>query len=174
MKQILIMDEKDYTEDMGVMRRIAVRAVTFIDGKLLLIQNNRGELKLPGGGIEPGEDDPTALIREVKEETGYDIIPDTIREFGEVEEKRLSKHEPMIWHQTNRLYLCDVYPAQGQCSYTEKERVRGYRQVLFSLDDAIEQNKRVLEREGVHTWNQREYKTMLLIRERLFGNEDRT
>ena len=98
MKQILIMDEKDYTEDMGVMRRIAVRAVTFIDGKLLLIQNNRGELKLPGGGIEPGEDDPTALIREVKEETGYDIIPDTIREFGEVEEKRLSKHEPMIWH----------------------------------------------------------------------------
>ena len=124
--------------------------------------------------LESGEDDPTALIREVKEETGYDIIPDTIREFGEVEEKRLSKHEPMIWHQTNRLYLCDVYPDQGQCSYTEKERVRGYRQVLFSLDDAIEQNKRVLEREGVHTWNQREYKTMLLIRERLFGNEDRT
>ena len=144
MKKILIMDEKDYSEDMEEMRRIAVRAVTFVDGKLLLIQNNRGELKLPGGGIEAGEDDPAALIREVKEETGYDVIPETIREFGEVEEKRLSKHEPMIWHQTNRLYFCDVHPVKGQCSYTEKERVRGYRQVAFSIDDAIEQNKKML------------------------------
>ena len=49
--------------------RVAVRGIIFIDGKLLLIEGKSGEVKLPGGGIDPGEDDYAALVREVKEET---------------------------------------------------------------------------------------------------------
>ncbi|MEV6874117.1 NUDIX domain-containing protein [Amycolatopsis sp. NPDC051128] len=51
------------------------------DGRLLLIRraNNpgSGQWSLPGGRVEPGESDETAVIRELREETGLDVIPGT-------------------------------------------------------------------------------------------------
>ena len=165
MNKLLIMDEHNYTDDMEEIYRVAVRGIIFIDGKLLMIEDSLGEVKLPGGGIDAEEGDYQALIREVKEETGYDVIPESIRPFGEIEEKRLSTHEPMIWHQISRLYMCDVYPEQGMCEYTENEKKYGFRQVLYTLDEALEKNKIMLEKEGKQPCNQREYKTLLLIKD---------
>ena len=165
MNKILVMDEKNYAPDMEEIYRVAVRGIIFIEGKLLMIENNFGEAKLPGGGIEDGEDEYQALLREVKEETGYDVIFESIRPFGEIEEKRLSTQEPMIWHQISRLYFCDVDSVQGQCNYTESEKKHGFRQVLYTLDEAIAKNEKMLEKEGRQAWNQREYKTLLLIRD---------
>ena len=98
MERILTLDEKNYLPDLEEIYRVAVRGIIFIDGKLLMIEDNLGEIKLPGGGIDSGENDYEALMREVKEETGYDVILETIVPFGEIEEKRLSTREPMIWH----------------------------------------------------------------------------
>ncbi len=165
MKKILVMDEKNYAPDLEEICRVAVRGIIFIEGKLLMIENNFGEAKLPGGGIEDGEDEYQALLREVKEETGYDVIYESIRPFGEIEEKRLSTQEPMIWHQISRLYFCDVDSVQGQCNYTESEKKHGFRQVFYTLDEAIAKNEKMLEKEGRQAWNQREYKTLLLIRD---------
>ena len=137
MKKILVMDEKNYTPDLKEIYRVAVRGIIFIDGKLLMIENNFGEAKLPGGGIECGEDDSEALVREVKEETGYDVLVESIVPFGEIEEKRLSVNEPKIWHQISRLYFCDVYPEKGQCNYTENEKKYGFKQILYTLDGSI-------------------------------------
>ena len=67
MEKILIMDAKNYTPDMEELYRVAVRGIIFIDGKLLMIEDKYGEVKLPGGGIDPNEDDFQALVREVKE-----------------------------------------------------------------------------------------------------------
>ncbi len=167
MERILIMDEKNYSPDLEEIKRVAIRGIIFIDGKLLMIENNFGETKLPGGGMDDGEDDYEALLREVKEETGYDVIPESIVPFGEIEEKRLSVYEPMIWHQLSRLYFCDVYPTKGECSYTENEKKHGFKQVLYTLEEALEKNKRMLEKEGLQAWNQREYKTLLLIKDYL-------
>ena len=167
MKRILIMDEMNYPPDLDEIYRVAVRWIIFVEGKLLLIESDSGELKLPGGGIEHGEDDCQALVREVKEETGYDVIPDTIEPFGEIEEKRLSVLEDRLWHQISRLYFCKVHPVKGQCNYSENEIKSGFRQVLYSIEDALEKSKGVLEKDGVQTWNQREYKTLLLIRDHL-------
>lgn len=124
MKKILVMDEKNYPPDMAEIYRVAVRGIIFIEDKLLMIESSFGELKLPGGGIEDGEDDSRALAREVKEETGYDVNMRTI-----------------------------------------SEKKRGFRQVLYSLEDAIEKNRRMLENEGMQAWNQREYQTLLLLRD---------
>ena len=66
MKKILVMDEKNYSPDMDEIFREAVRGIIFFNGKLLMIENSFGETKLPGGGIEKGENEYQALMREVK------------------------------------------------------------------------------------------------------------
>ena len=47
-------------------------------GRLLLVRRARppaqGTWSLPGGHVEPGEDDATAVVREVAEETGLDVV----------------------------------------------------------------------------------------------------
>ncbi|WP_433292647.1 NUDIX hydrolase [Pseudonocardia sp. CA-142604] len=60
-----------------------VGGLTFdADGRLLLIQRRnepgRGLWSLPGGRVEPGEDDATALVREMAEETGLVVCPGTL------------------------------------------------------------------------------------------------
>ena len=165
MNKLLVMDAKDYAPEMDEILRVAVRGIIFKDGKLLMIQSDFGELKFPGGGQEKGESDEATLIRETLEETGYRVIPSSIRPFGEVEEKRLSVHEPMIWHQINRYYFCEVEREQGECRYTESEKKYGFRQVWYTLEDAIRINGDNLKIEGEHAWNQREYTVLKLIRE---------
>ena len=170
MEKILVMDEHNYDENLEEIYRISVRGIIFVAGKLLMIESSFGEVKLPGGGMAPGEDEYQALVREVKEETGYDVIPESIKPFGEIEEKRLAVYEPMIWHQINRLYFCDVYAEQGQCEYSENEKEEGFHQVFYTIEEALEKNERMLEKEGLQAWNQREYKTLLLIKDYLEKN----
>jgi 8-oxo-dGTP diphosphatase len=48
------------------------------DGRLLLVQRanepGKGRWSLPGGRVEAGEDDRAALRREMREETGLDVV----------------------------------------------------------------------------------------------------
>lgn len=185
MEKILTIDEHDYDDNSGEIFRVSIRGIIFIGSKLLLIEDSAGGVKLPGGGMEPGEDDYQALAREIKEETGYEVIPESVKPFGEIEEKRLSVKEPRIWHQINRLYFCDVYPGQGQCGYSENERKYGFHQVFYTIDEALEKNKKMLEHglenplptcavaksssgmpedKARNAWTRREYETLLLIK----------
>jgi|SRR5262249_10898800 ADP-ribose pyrophosphatase YjhB (NUDIX family) len=47
-------------------------------GRLLMIERGRppgvGLWSIPGGRVEPGESDAAALVREVREETGLDVV----------------------------------------------------------------------------------------------------
>lgn len=165
MKKLLVLDKKNYDDSTDEILRNSVRGIIFINEKILLIEDNFGEVKIPGGGVEDGENDIQALCREVREETGYNVIADSIIPFGEIEEKRLSVNEPKIWHHFSRLYLCNVDYKQGLCEFTESEKKQGFRQVLYTLDEAIAKNKRMLNTDKNQAWNEREYKTLLLIRE---------
>lgn len=167
MKRLLTMDEKNYRGDMQEIFRIAVRGIIFIEGRLLMIEDKFGEVKLPGGGVEDGEDDMHTLFREVKEETGFTVVPDSVVPFGEIEEKRLSVHEHMIWHQISRLYFCDVEEGKQECAYSENEKKHGFRPVLYPIEDAIAKNEARLTTRKKQAWNLREYKTLLLIQEYL-------
>jgi len=167
MKKILVMDEKNYGSLTKEIRRAAVRGIIFKSGKLLMVKTKYGEVKFPGGGIERGERDIDTLIRETKEETGYDILTSTVKEFGCVEEKRESLNSARIWHQYSFYYFASVNDNPSSPSYTLKERRAGYQVVWTTLDEAIRLNKELLDREGYLAWNQREYKTLNLIKKYL-------
>ena len=70
------------------------------------------------------------------------------------------------------MYFCGVDSGRlGECSYSAGEKRRGFRPVLYALEEAIGKNEAMLDREGKHTYNLREYKTLLLIREHLESGE---
>ena len=165
MKKLLLMDAGNYSENMKEIRRIGVRAIAFKDDKLLMLMCNDNELKLPGGGQDAGESDLDTLVRETCEETGYHVLRDTAEPFGEIEEKRLSYKEPMIWHQFNRLYFCDVDDNPEACKYTPHEIRLGFHPVWVTIEEALKVNKAMIEAEGKSPLNQREYNSLLLIKE---------
>lgn len=52
---------------------ISIKGVLIEEGRVLLLENERGEWELPGGRPEPGEAPEAALIREFGEELGAEI-----------------------------------------------------------------------------------------------------
>lgn len=53
---------------MPVNAPLSVKGVLLVDGRVLLLRNERAEWELPGGRPEPGETEPQTLVREFREE----------------------------------------------------------------------------------------------------------
>lgn len=123
MKDLFVMDAKDYPEDGPVFRRPSARAVISHDGKMLLIYSKKFNcFQLPGGGIRDGEDPRDALCREVEEETGYRVIPESIEEFGRVLRRNADEYnEGGIFEQENLHYFCDIEEEQGELKLDRHE-----------------------------------------------------
>lgn len=101
--------------------RLAVRAVLFHDGRLLLVNAWPGaECNLwcaPGGGVEPGRSLPDNLAREVHEETGLAIevgTPCLVNEF----------HEPESgFHQVEVFFRCTLAGGALDAAWRDPEGV---------------------------------------------------
>jgi len=52
---------------------VSVKGVAVQGGRVLLLQNERDEWELPGGKLEPGEDPGDCVIREIAEESGWQV-----------------------------------------------------------------------------------------------------
>lgn len=52
---------------------VSVKGVAVQGGKVLLLENERAEWELPGGKLELGEDPPECVVREISEETGWQV-----------------------------------------------------------------------------------------------------
>jgi 8-oxo-dGTP pyrophosphatase MutT (NUDIX family) len=52
---------------------ISIKGVCVREDRVLLLHNERDEWELPGGKLELGEDPTTCLIREINEETGWNV-----------------------------------------------------------------------------------------------------
>lgn len=163
MKTLLTIDEKDYDSTLPDFKRIAVRGIFFVNGKMVFIEATSGELKIPGGGMEEGETDQQVLIREVQEETGYIVKPESIKAFGEIIERRMAKYEPMIWNQINRLYFCEVEETKTECNYSQNEIKQGFKLAYYTIEEALEHNKKYLLEIGEDLEKEREYQILKLI-----------
>ena len=83
MRALFDIDTKDYDPKGPAFVRPSVRGIILRDGKVAMVHSLKYDYyKFPGGGIEAGETRPQALIREVLEESGLQVRPESIREYG--------------------------------------------------------------------------------------------
>lgn len=140
MRPFLTLDETSIDKNLpvssreGYTTRQAARAV-LIDpaGKVALLHvTNDNYYKLPGGGIDEGEDPLRALERELIEETGCQ--GEIIHELGTVLEQRY------YWNMTQTSY-CYVVRQTGEKhepDFTDSEKERGFQLVWADgIDEAI-------------------------------------
>lgn len=108
MRLLFEIDTKDYDIHGKAFIRPSVRSIIIQENKVAMVHSIKYDYyKFPGGGIEFGESQTHALIRETIEETGLIIVPTSIREYGYVH--RIQKGEKeSVFIQDNYYYLCDV------------------------------------------------------------------
>ena len=110
MRELFTVDTQDYNPNGSVHRRPSARAIIERDGKVLVMHSRKfNYYKFPGGGIEQGETPEQALVREVREESGYFVRPETIEEYGSVLRRNRDNKDPEgIFEQQNYYYFCEI------------------------------------------------------------------
>ena len=142
MRRLFEVDLQDYEGCSKVFRRPSARAIIFKGDKLALVYaTNEKYYKFPGGGIHDDEDKKQALIREVKEEVGLKVIPESITEFGSVLRRQKSDRDTdTVFEQENYYYLCEVEDTAGCQNLDEYEKDAGFGLVYADIDEAIKVN----------------------------------
>lgn len=150
---VLTIDKKEAK----TIQREAVRAVIFRDHQILLIHSNKGDYKLPGGGVQKNESHAEGLLREIVEETGYSscIVKDKI---GEVIERRKDNYEQNAYFEmTSHYYLCEIASNdQVDQQLDDYEAIQEFTPRWITIDEAIEQNQKILNQLEKNSWINRE------------------
>ena len=108
MRKLFDIGITNYNVNGTAFRRPSARAIIIRDGKIGMIHSLKYDyFKFPGGGIESNESQIDALIREVREEAGLIVLPDTIKEYGYVHRVEKGMKEE-LFIQDNYYYLCDT------------------------------------------------------------------
>ena len=144
MKQLFTIDAKDYDPSWPKSYRPSVRGIIINkDGLISLIYSQKYHFyKLPGGGIEEGESHLETLIREVDEETGLTVIPDSIQEFGEaLRIQKSSALKDTIFVQQNYYYICQTTDQIHSQHLDQDEQEADFILKTVSLDEAITTNQ---------------------------------
>ena len=155
MKTLYTIDLKNYDKNWKRSKRDSARGIISLgQNKLALVYATKdGYYKFPGGGINEGEDIIAALAREVHEEAGLVVIPQSVKEYGVVHRyQKSSKLPDTIFDQDSFYYECQVQgkdgnPAKDQASLKiinqnldDEEDKAGYELRVVSIKEAIEAN----------------------------------
>ncbi len=141
MRLLFTLDRKDYAPEAPVYIRPSARGILIWQGKVALIHSAKyGYYKFPGGGIEAGEDPVDAMIREVAEEAGLRVIPDSIREYGLVHRvEKGDRGETFV--QDNYYYLCAFDPEPISRHLDAYEAEEGFALEFVAPEAAISENR---------------------------------
>lgn len=135
MKNIKTLNPENASEEeiANFKTREAVRAIVYDkDGKIAVLHvTKQNYYKLPGGGVEEGENVYNALKRECREELGCNI--ETYGEVGQVIEYRKMYQLKQI----SPCYLARVVGEKGKPSFTEEEAEDGFEIQWLPLEKAI-------------------------------------
>lgn len=172
MRELFVLDKKNYNPNGSVGRRPSVRGIIVRDGKLAMMHSIKyNYYKLPGGGIEGEETLVETLIREVREESGLVVIPDSIKEFGYVRRIEKGRIED-IFIQENYYFLCEAEEEVVSQELDDYEADEKFTLEFVSIEDAIKVNETAnhFEKEEVSTFCgmiDRENKVLSLLKEEL-------
>jgi ADP-ribose pyrophosphatase YjhB (NUDIX family) len=96
--------------------KVGIRAAVFSDSRLLLVrERNEGTWSLPGGWADIGLSPSVAIVREVKEESGYDVIAQKLAAVYDQDQKRHG-HPPMPFHIYTLIFLCELVGGSAETS----------------------------------------------------------
>lgn len=152
---------------MKVNSREAVRAVILKGDKILLIHSNKGDYKFPGGGVEQNEMHVEALLREIREETGY--VNCIVKEkVGIVVERNTDQFEENTYFQmTSHYYLCELITDKKIIQKLDDyEHEQQFTPKWITIDMAIEENRKLMNLPDMNKWIERE----ILVLEELKRN----
>lgn len=135
MQHLLTLNPEDATPAEVAQYRVrhAARAVvTDATGQVALLYVGKfGYYKLPGGGLDEGEDIASALARECLEEIGCHV--EVTGELGQIDEYR----KLFSLHQISYCYRAQVVGTKGAPAFTEKELSRGFEIVWVPAAEAL-------------------------------------
>ncbi len=140
----ILIDLNNYEVTDSFYQRTAARGVICKDGRYLFIHGRYKDVKFPGGGMEQGESLVQTLIREVAEETGYRVIPESIEEWGDVEEKRKGQYQDLMIMDSH-YFFCQVEETAGATNLDDYEKDYEYKAEWLTLEEALEDNRQVTD-----------------------------
>lgn len=147
MKILATFDAMDYQNTTALLEKYSVRGIIMCEGKLAMQCSRDGEYKIPGGGMEPGEDYLHALVREVREETGLHVIASEVREIGEIVEIRRDLFDASTKYVCHSLfYECRVGGEQDALRLTQSEIAKGY-ELRWATPEEIYQRNILIEKD---------------------------
>jgi ADP-ribose pyrophosphatase YjhB (NUDIX family) len=111
--------ERDWSTAQAI--KPSVSAVVLSEGRLLLQQRaDSGEWGLPGGSVEIGETVTDAIVREVREETGFEVTAGRlIGVYSDPRFQVVRYPDGRVWHYVNLCFDCalrggEARPAPGE------------------------------------------------------------
>ena len=148
MKTLAAYDRKDYEPSWPRYIDQNTRAIIFKGEKIALLNHKAGNMYLfPGGHVGERETLTDSLIREVKEETGLIVKPQSINEFGIITliQKDIKKAD-CIFEICDYYYTCDVEDYTVELNMTDDEKEKGYQLEFIDIDEAIFVNEQSINK----------------------------
>lgn len=125
--------------------RHAARGIVVKGENILLLYTQRyDDYSLPGGGIDDGENEVAALIRELQEEAGAQGVRN-VKPFARYDEYRpWYKSDADIIHMISHCYVCDIDEELGEASLESYEVSNGMVPLWMNIYEAITHNEAVI------------------------------
>lgn len=129
-------------EDGTVGIRPSVRGILIRNHKIAMVYNKKYDCyTFPGGGRNSGESMEETLVREVAEEVGLVILPESIREYGLIVRREKGKLDD-LFIQENYFFLCAAKEKAVPQKLDAYEAEEGYMLSWVTPEEAIEKNQK--------------------------------
>jgi ADP-ribose pyrophosphatase YjhB (NUDIX family) len=135
--------------------RTAVRAVALRGGAALLLRGSRfGDLRFPGGGVDPGEDVESALRRELREECGAGLVA-VGEQLVTVVDERPAREPGCVFAHVSQYWKVAVDDELGPVEHDLRELGLGLVAGWVDVADALAINRAVRAGRRDEGWRQR-------------------